>query len=122
MLSFTSQDDDHHCNFFRWLDGNTCRRGAETAPIVIARFRRLENEANLANEREREAHVSEEEARERERVAKRKAKKARVAKRIAEEKMNKYKQALVVSWVLFLVFYLFSTRIGVVERTQLCLP
>ena len=36
--------------------------------------------------------------------------------------MNMYKQVLVLSWVLFILFYLFSTRFGDVGRTQLCLP
>ena len=63
-----------------------------------------------------------EEARERERVAKRKAEKCKVAQRIVEEKMNMYKQVLVLSWVLFILFYLFSTRFGDVGMTQLCLP
>ena len=84
MLSCTLQDDNRHCKFFRWLDNNTCKSGAETAPIVIAKFRRLENEAMLAIEGEKEArasleeahalleeaHASLEEARERERVTK----------------------------------------------------
>ena len=76
----------------------------------------------LATEGDKEAHASFKEARKRERVAKRKAEKCKVAQRIAEEKMNMYKQVLVLSWVLFIVFYLFSTRFGDVGRTQLCLP
>nr|POE92166.1 hypothetical protein CFP56_47165 [Quercus suber] len=100
----------HHCrsitlvggftvigNGRRWLDSNTCKRGAETALIVIAKFKRLENEAMLATKGENEARASLEEARERERVAKRKAEKCKVAQRIAEEKMNTYKQVLVLS-------------------------
>ncbi|KAK9998715.1 hypothetical protein SO802_018318 [Lithocarpus litseifolius] len=43
-------DDDRHCKFFRWLDSNTCKRGVETAPIVIEKFKRLENEAMLVTE------------------------------------------------------------------------
>ena len=76
----------------------------------------------LATEGDKEAHASLKEARKRERVAKRKAEKCKVTQRIAEEKMNTYKQVLVLSWVLFIVFYLFSTRFGDVGRTQLCLP
>ena len=79
ILSCTLQDDDRHCKFFRCLDSNTCKRGAKTAPIVIAKFRRLENEAMLAIEGEKEAHASLDEARERERVAKRKEEKCKVA-------------------------------------------
>ena len=128
-MSYTPQDDDQHCKFFRLLDSNTCKRGTEIAPIVIGKFRRLENEALLAIEGEKEAcasleeaHASLEETQERERVAKRKVEKYKVAQRITEEKMNKYKQVLVLSWVLFIVFYLFSTRFGDVGRSQLCLP
>ncbi|KAK7851907.1 hypothetical protein CFP56_040558 [Quercus suber] len=105
----------------RWLDSNTCKRGTKIAPIVIAKFKMLENEAMLATESEKEAHALLEEARERERVAKRKAEKCKVAQRIAEEKMNTYKQVLVLSWELFIVFYLFSTRFRDVGRSQLCL-
>ena len=46
---------------------------------MIAKFRRLENEAMLAIEGEKEAHASLDEARERERVAKRKEEKCKVA-------------------------------------------
>ena len=76
----------------------------------------------LATEDEKEPCALLEEARERERVAKQKAEKYKVAQRITKEKMNKYKQVLVLSWVLFIVFYLFSTRFGDVGRSQLCLP
>ena len=69
----------------------------------------------LATEGDKEAHASLKEARKRERVAKRKAKKCKVAQRIAEEKMNMYKQVLVLSWVLFIVFYLFRLGLGMLE-------
>ena len=71
-MSYTPQDDDQHCKFFRLLDSNTCKRGTEIAPIVIAKFKRLENEAMLATEDEKEPRALLEEARERERVAKQK--------------------------------------------------
>ncbi|KAL0009535.1 hypothetical protein SO802_011037 [Lithocarpus litseifolius] len=54
----------------RWLESKTYKHGAETAPIMIAKFKRLENEAMLAIEGEKEARASLEEAREREKVAK----------------------------------------------------
>ena len=63
----------------------------ENTPIVVAKFKRLENEAMFAAEGEEEAHALLEEARERERVAKRKAEKCKAVQRIAEEKMNTYK-------------------------------
>ena len=75
----------------------------------------------LATKGEKEAGSSLKDARERERLAKRKTEKCKVAQRIAEEKMNTYKQVLVLSWVLFIVFYLFSTRFGDVGRSQLFL-
>ena len=52
------------------MDSNTYERGAETTPIVIAKFERLENEAMLATVGEKEAHASFEKAQEREKVAK----------------------------------------------------
>ena len=79
------------------MDSNTCKRGAKTAPIVITKFRRLENAAMLGTEGEKEARASLEEARERERVAKQNAEKCKVTQRIAEEKMNTFKQVLVLS-------------------------
>ena len=69
------QDDDRHCKFFRRLDSNTYKRGMETAPIMTAKLRTLENVSMLATEGKKEAHVSLEEARERERVAKEKGRK-----------------------------------------------
>ena len=96
---------------------------------MIAKFRRLENEAMLAIEGEKEARASLEEARasleearasleearEREKVTKRKAEKCKVAQRIAEEKMNTYKQVLILSWVLFIVFYFLILGLGMLE-------
>ena len=46
---------------------------------MIAKFRRLENEAMLATKGEKEARASLDEARERERVAKQKEEKCKVA-------------------------------------------
>ena len=69
----------------------------------------------LTIEGEKEARASLEEARERERVAKRKAEKCKVAQRIAEEKMNTYKQVLILSWVLFIVFSYLVLGLGMLE-------
>ncbi|KAL0016882.1 hypothetical protein SO802_003951 [Lithocarpus litseifolius] len=41
---YWSPDDDRACKFFKWLDTSICcKRGAATASIVIAKFRRLEH-------------------------------------------------------------------------------
>ncbi|KAL0003104.1 hypothetical protein SO802_016885 [Lithocarpus litseifolius] len=47
---YWSPGDDRACKFFKWLDTNTCTRGAATTPIVLAKLRRLEHEVELANE------------------------------------------------------------------------
>ena len=64
--------------------------GAVTAPIVLAKFRRLENEVELANEELKQARAMGE-------AAKRKAERAKVARRISQEKVEKFKIALVIS-------------------------
>ena len=48
LALFNMQGSDEHCKSFKWLDGIPCRREAETAPIVIAKFSRLEAEAVMA--------------------------------------------------------------------------
>ena len=72
MLCFNVQDDEHNCKFFKWLDNNTCKRSVATTPIVIAKFKRLESEVEVATATEelKEAHAMDEAAMERERVAK----------------------------------------------------
>ena len=59
-------------------------RGAATTPIVLAKFRRLEHEVELANEELKQAHAMGE-------AAKRKAERAKVTRRISEEKAKKFK-------------------------------
>ena len=69
------QDDDRACKFFKWLDTSICcTRGATVAPIVIAKFNRLEHAVKVANKESKQAHTLTAAALERERVAKRKAK------------------------------------------------
>ena len=122
MLCFNVQDDEHNCKFFKWLDNNTCKRSIATTPIVIAKFKRLESEVEVATEELKEAHAMDEAAMERERVAKRRAKRVKVACRIAEEKAEKFKIALLVSWVMFGVLLILSSRFGEVGMRQRCLP
>ena len=82
------------------MDGKTCKRGFEVAPIVLARFSMYKNQARVAKEKENEASDRETTTIEREKVAKRREEKAMVRERIAKEMLQKYKFALVVSWVL----------------------
>ena len=89
-------------------------RGAPTTPIVLAKFRRLEHEVELANEELKQAHAMGE-------AAKWKAERAKVARRISEEKAGKFKIALVISWVMFGVLLILSTRFGDVRSKQRCL-
>nr|POE53865.1 hypothetical protein CFP56_74577 [Quercus suber] len=87
-------DSYQHCKTFKWLDGNTCRRGAETALIVIAKFTRLVAEAAIAKENETEAHALLTKALQRVRAAKRDAKKARVAQTCSRSKTDRRRDAL----------------------------
>ena len=84
------------------MDGKTCKRGSEVAPIVLARFSMYKNQARVAEEKEKKASDRETTTIEREKVAKRREEKAReekarVRERIAKEKLQKYKFALIVS-------------------------
>ena len=88
------------------MDGKTCKRESEIAPIVLARFSMYKNQARVVEEKENEASDRETTAIEREKVAKRREEKAReekarVRERIAKEKLQEYKFALVVSWVFW---------------------
>ena len=89
------------------MDGKTCKRGSEVAPIVLARFSMYKNQARVAEEKEKKASDRETAAIEREKIAKRMEEKARVRERIAKEKLQKYKFALVVSWGFFTIFCVF---------------
>ena len=79
------------------MDGKTCKRRSEVAPIVLARFSMYKNQARVAEEKEKEAIDRETATIERKNKAKRKEEKARMRERIAKEKLQKYKFALVVS-------------------------
>ena len=123
MLYCIVQDDDRACKFFKWLDTSICcTRGAAIAPIVIAKFNRLEHAVEVANEESKQAHALTAAALERERVAKRKFERAKVARMISEDKAKKLTIALVVLGVMFLVLLILSTRFGEVKIRQMCLP
>ena len=104
------------------MDGKTCKRGSEVAPIVFERFSMYKNQARVAEEKEKEAIDRETLVIKRENKAKRREEKARVRERIAREKLQKYKFALVVSWEFFAIFCVFSGRMGEFETKPLCLP
>ena len=58
---------------------------------------------------------------EREQAVKWRAERAKVARRISEEKAEKFKIALVISWVMFGVLLILSTRFGDIRSKQRCL-
>ena len=70
----------------------------------------------------KQAHALTDIAFEREQVAKRKAERAKAAHMISEEKVKKLTIALVVSWVMFVVLLILSSKFGEVEIRQRCLP
>ena len=61
------------------MDGIPCKRGVETAPIVIAKFTRLEAKAAMAKNNEMKARAMIANLLHRERVVKCSAEKARVS-------------------------------------------
>ncbi|KAM3738777.1 hypothetical protein ACB098_09G155900 [Castanea mollissima] len=117
---FYDEKEVQTCKFFEWLDQKTCKRGSEVAAIVLAKFKRLENEAKASNEREKLAREMEEKARERERIARRREEKSRVREMIAQVRARMYRITLVVSWILF-AFFVFSNRIEDVGLKSLSL-
>ena len=104
------------------MDKNTCPRGHATAPLVHERFTRYKVEAAAARNERDEAHAMEVVAWEQLRIAKRKAEKTKLALRIAEDKLYKYRLALLLTWTIFGVYFVFSTIFGGHGHTQLCLP
>ncbi|KAK4559839.1 hypothetical protein RGQ29_008856 [Quercus rubra] len=57
-LKLHTFDDDCAYKFFKWLDTSICcMRGAAIAPIIIAKFRRLEHTVEVANEEVKQAHA-----------------------------------------------------------------
>ena len=87
-------------------------RGAATTLIVIGKFRQLESEVEVANEKLKQACAMEEAALKREQAAEQRVERTKVAHRIVVEKAEKFKRALVISWVIFGVLLILSTRFG----------
>ncbi|KAF3975479.1 hypothetical protein CMV_001270 [Castanea mollissima] len=98
------------------------RRGAETTPIVIAKFTRLEAEAAIAKNNETEARAMLTELLQRERAAKLIAEKARVAQLMANDQAHKYKTALVISWLTFVILFVFLRMSSEFGLRQMFLP
>ena len=96
--------------------------GTTTTPIVITKFHRSKHEVEVTNKELKQERAMGEVALRREQAAKRRAKRAKVARRISEAKAKNFKVALVVSWVMFVVLLIFSTRFGEVRIRQRCLP
>ena len=105
--------------------------GSEVAPIVFVRFSMYKNQARVAEEKEKEANDRETTTIEREKVVKRRDEKAKVRERIAKEKLQKYKFVLIVLWgaggllfiyLLLLLFFVFSGRMGEFGTKSLSLP
>ena len=71
------------------MDGKTCKRGSEIAPIVLAKFIIYKNQARVAQEKEKEASDRGKASIEKEKVAKQREEKARVRERIVKEKLQK---------------------------------
>ena len=71
------------------MDGKTCKRGSEVAPIVLTRFSVYKNQARVAEEKDNEAIDRETAAIMKENNAKRMEEKARVRERIVKEKLLK---------------------------------
>ncbi|KAK9987207.1 hypothetical protein SO802_032158 [Lithocarpus litseifolius] len=83
-------------------------KGAKTAPIVIAKFTRLEAKVAIAKNNETEARAMVAIALHKKKVAKRSAEKVRVAQHVANARAYNYKNALVISWLAFVVLFIFS--------------
>ena len=92
------------CGFFQWVDDETCR--SETVPLVHERISMLENELQLANQREMRSREMEERSNQREREAHELYVEAREELKRIRESERLYKLALVLSW-LFFIFVMF---------------
>ena len=122
LALFNMQGSNEYCKSFKWLDGMPCRRGAKITSIVITKFTRLEAEATIAKNNETKAHAMVVDTLHKERVAKCSAKKVRVAQRVTNARAHKYKNALVISWLAFVVLFIFSLVSREVGLRQMCLP
>ena len=88
------------CGFFQWVDDETCR--SETVPLVHERISMLENELQLANQREMRSREMEERSNQREREAHELYVEAREELKRIRESEKLYKLALVLSWLFFI--------------------
>ena len=82
------------------MDNETCR--SETAPLVRERISMLENELQLANQREMRSRKMEERFNQREREAHELYIEAREELKRIRESERLYKLALVLSWLFFI--------------------
>ena len=92
------------CGFFQWVDNETCR--SETVPLVHERISMLENELQLANQREMRSREMEERSNQRERETHEFYVEAREELKRIRESKRLYTLALVLSW-LFFIFVMF---------------
>ena len=122
VLQSCIQDSNQACKFFKWLDKNTCSRGRATAPLVHERFTRYKAEAAAARNERDKAHAMEAVAWEQLRIAKHKTEKTKLALLIAEDKLYKYRLALLLSWIVVGVYFVFSIVLRGHGHTQLRLP
>ena len=76
---FNKHGSGEHCKSFKWLDGIPCKRGVETASIIVAKYTRLEAEAAMAKNNKMKARAMIVDLLHRERLAKYSVKKARVS-------------------------------------------
>ena len=89
--------------------------GVAIALIIIAKLKRLEHTVEVVNEEVKQAHALTNAAMKREWVAKWKAERVKAAHIISKEKVKKFKIALVVSWVMFVILLILSTKFEEVE-------
>jgi len=83
------------CGFFQWVDNETCKSDREKISM-------LENELQLANQREMTTREMEERANRRERDTHKFYVEAREKLRRIRESERLYKVALVLSWLFFI--------------------
>ena len=116
------QNSSQACSFFKWLDNNICPCDRATAPIVWERFTRPSDKAMTTRNERDVAHAMEAKAWERERIEKRKVEKTELALRIAKDNVYKYRLALILSWIVVGVYFVFFAVFRSHSCTQLCLP
>ena len=88
------------CGFFQWVDNETCR--SETVPLVHERISMLENELQLANQREMTTREMEERSNWRKIETHKLYEEAREKLKKVRESERLYKVALILSWLFFI--------------------